>query len=304
MESTIGFMMHGHKNVSYCPAVILNDEIISDSANGGTGKGIWLQALGHMKKLVMIDGKAFNFEKSFPYQLVSADTQILVFDDVKKHFDFERLFSVITEGIELEKKNRDSIKIPFEKSPKVIISSNYAIRGSGSSFSRRKWELELSQHYNLNHTPLDDFNKFLFGDWDEEEWCVFDNYMIYCIQLHLKHGLIKSEFVNLNIRQLSAETCHEFVEWCGLLDGSQGNPLLVTNTTIYTKDLYDAFVKDYSDYAARGKMAISRIRFNKWITAYCIFKEGIPPDSKPTREGKVIRIRPRHEANEQQNLIF
>ena len=27
-----------------------------------------------MKKLVVIDGKAFNFEKSFPYQTVSVDT--------------------------------------------------------------------------------------------------------------------------------------------------------------------------------------------------------------------------------------
>ena len=116
-------MMHGHKNISYCPATILNDERISDSANGGTGKGILLQSLEHMKKLIMIDGKAFAFEKSFPYQLVSADTQILAFDDVKKYFDFERLFSVVTEGLTLEKKNKDAIKIPFSKSPKVIILS-------------------------------------------------------------------------------------------------------------------------------------------------------------------------------------
>ena len=92
MESTIGFLMHGHKNLSYCPAVILNDEVISDNPEGGTGKGIFMNALSHMKKLVTIDGKAFTFERSFAYQLVSADTQILCFDDVKKYFSFERLF--------------------------------------------------------------------------------------------------------------------------------------------------------------------------------------------------------------------
>jgi hypothetical protein len=146
-ESTLGYMMHGHKNISYCPATILNDERISDSANGGTGKGILLQSLEHMKKLIMIDGKAFAFEKSFPYQLVSADTQILAFDDVKKYFDFERLFSVVTEGLTLEKKNKDAIKIPFSKSPKVIITTNYPIKGSGASFARRRWELELATHY-------------------------------------------------------------------------------------------------------------------------------------------------------------
>ena len=94
MESTIGFLLHAHKNLSYCPAVILNDEVISDNPEGGTGKGIFMNAISQMKKVVTIDGKSFAFERSFAYQLVSADTQILVFDDVKKHFDFERLFSV------------------------------------------------------------------------------------------------------------------------------------------------------------------------------------------------------------------
>ena len=101
MESTIGYMMHGYKNLSYSPAVILNDEVISDNPEGGTGKGLFMNALSQMKKLVVIDGKAFAFERSFPYQLVSADTQILCFDDVKKNFDFERLFSVVTEGFDL-----------------------------------------------------------------------------------------------------------------------------------------------------------------------------------------------------------
>ena len=118
MESTIGFLMHGYKNLSYCPATILNDEVISDNPEGGTGKGLFMNGLAKMKKLVVIDGKSFTFERSFAYQLVSADTQILCFDDVKKSFDFERLFSVVTEGLTLEKKNKDAIKIPFAKSPR------------------------------------------------------------------------------------------------------------------------------------------------------------------------------------------
>ena len=59
MESSIGFLMHGHKNQSFCPAVILNDEVISDSPEGGTGKGLFMNALSHMKKIVTIDGKVF-----------------------------------------------------------------------------------------------------------------------------------------------------------------------------------------------------------------------------------------------------
>ena len=123
-----------------------------------------MNGIAQMKKLVVIDGKSFNFEKSFAYQLVSADTQILCFDDVKKHFDFERLFSVVTEGLTLEKKNKDAIKIPFSRSPKVAITTNYAIKGKGSSFERRKWELE-PQHYTKEYTPLVEFGKLMFGEW-------------------------------------------------------------------------------------------------------------------------------------------
>jgi len=304
MESTIGFMLHGHKNVSYCPAVILNDEVISDTANGGTGKGLWLQAIGHMKKLVMIDGKAFAFEKSFPYQLVSADTQILVFDDVKKYFDFERLFSVVTEGLTLEKKNQDAIVIPFSRSPKISITTNYAIKGSGNSFTRRKWELELSQHYNKVHTPLEDFGKFLFGDWDTEEWCQFDNYMIKNIQLYLKHGLIKSEFVNLKIRQLSADTSHDFIEWCGLLDGMEKNKMLEVNTKIVMLPLYIDFIQEYPDYGPKAKMTISRTRFYKWLVSYAIFSEGLEPEIKRDMQGRWMRIKPMLEGQIQQEIVF
>jgi len=286
MESTIGYLLHGWKNLSYCPAVILNDEVISDNPEGGTGKGLFMNGLSHMKKLVTIDGKSFTFERSFAYQLVSADTQILCFDDVKKSFDFERLFSVITEGLTLEKKNKDAIKIPFAKSPKVALTTNYAIKGKGSSFERRKWELELAQHYTKEFTPLVEFGKLMFGEWDDNEWCQFDNYMIQNLQVYLNKGLLKSQFVNLKIRKLSAETCHEFIEWCGLINGSQPNEMLKPNTRIFKQDLYDDFINEHPDFAPKSKFTISRIKFWGWIRSYSVFKFG-----KEFEEGRNINGR-------------
>ena len=292
MESTIGFLMHGYKNLSYCPAVILNDEVISDNPEGGTGKGLFMNALSQMKKLVVIDGKAFAFEKSFPYQTVSADTQVLCFDDVKKHFDFERLFSVVTEGLTLEKKNKDAIKIPFSKSPKIAITTNYAIKGSGNSFARRKWEIELHQHYNKSFTPLDEFGKHFFADWDDDDWCMFDNYMVSCLMLYLENGLIKSRFVNLKIRQLSAETSHDFIEWCGLVDGNPSNQLLTIGEKLMKQDLYHEFVSEYPDYGPKAKMTISRTRFYKWLAAYGLHTTGQVPEEGRDPNGRWIRFLP------------
>ena len=302
MESTIGFLLHGYKNLSFCPAVILNDEVISDNPEGGTGKGLLMSALSKMKKLVVIDGKAFAFEKSFAYQLVSADTQILCFDDVKKHFDFERLFSVVTEGLTLEKKNKDAIKIPFSKSPKIAITTNYAIKGAGNSFARRKWELELHQYYRMNFTPRDEFGKMMFGDWNDDDWCEFDNYMIGCLMGYLRTGLVKSKFVNLKIRQLSAETCHEFIEWCGLVDNNDKNVVLQTGIRLYKNDLYSNFIDEYPDYGPRGRMTISRTKFYKWLIAYAIYKEGTMPQEDRDQQGRWIIIVPRQDA-EFQNQV-
>ena len=272
LESTIGFLMHGYKNLSSSPAVILNDEVISDNPEGGTGKGLFMNALSQMKKLVIIDGKHFNFEKSFPYQLVSADTQILCFDDVKKHFDFEKLFSVITEGLTLEKKNKDAIKIPFEKSPKVAITTNYAIKGAGNSFARRKWEVELHQHYNGSHSPLDEFGRHFFAEWEKEEWIKFDNYMISCLSSYLSTGLVKSKFINLKIRQLSSETSHEFIEWVGLVQGS--NNKIQKDVRLYMNTLYLDFIEQNPDYAPKSKLTISKIKFYKWLESYSKFLSG------------------------------
>jgi hypothetical protein len=303
MESTIGFLLHGYKNLSYCPAVILNDEVISDNPEGGTGKGLFMNALAHMKKLVVIDGKSFTFERSFAYQLVSADTQILCFDDVKKYFDFERLFSVVTEGLTLEKKNKDAIKIPFHKSPKIAITTNYAIKGAGNSFARRKWELELHQYYSKSFTPLDEFGKLMFGDWDDDDWCQFDNYMIGCLQDYMRNGLVKSKFVNLKVRQLSAETCHDFIEWCGLLDNQEENPNLSSGTKLYKQDLYFNFIEENPDYGPKAKMTISRTRFYKWLHSYAMYKEGVAPEEGRDQNGRWMMIRKKKEQDPQLELI-
>lgn len=291
MESTLGFLMHGYKNLSFCPAVILNDEVISDNPEGGTGKGLLMSALSKMKKVVTIDGKSFTFERSFAYQLVSADTQILVFDDVKKHFDFERLFSVVTEGLTLEKKNKDAIKIPFAKSPKIAITTNYAIKGSGNSFARRKWELELHQYYNKNFTPQDEFGKLLFGDWNDDDWSQFDNYMINCLKSYLVTGLVKTKSINSNVRDLSQATSHEFIEWVGLVDNDDKTTTIPTNVRLYKNELFNSFIEDYPFYGGKGKEGLSRTKFYRWINSYAKFRNELTYDEDRDHIGRWIMFK-------------
>jgi hypothetical protein len=230
----------------------------------------------------------FDFKTQFAYQTVTTDTQVVSFDDVKKNFNFENLFSTITEGITIEKKNRDAIKIPFNSSPKIVITTNYAIRGKGNSFERRKWELELKQHYTMEYTPVDEFGKRFFDEWNEDEWCSFDNYMLSNLQYYIVNGLVKSDFQNLAIRKLASETCHEFIEWVGLVDGTKASDLILYNRRMFKDELYGDFVQDNPDFAPKAKMTISRQLFYKWLVYFGNYKKDITVEEGRTGLGRWI----------------
>jgi hypothetical protein len=278
IESTMGFILHAFKNGGYCPAVIINDEVISENPEGGTGKGLFMNGIGRMKKAVTIDGKSFAFDKSFAYQLVTTDTQVLIFDDVRKNFDFERLFSVITEGITIERKNKDAIKIPFHKSPKVVITTNYAIQGKGNSFERRKWEMEFKQFYTKDFTPQDEFKRLLFNDWNVDDWCAFDNYMVKVLQGYLNTGLVKCDFINLKERKFRAETNSEFVEWVYEF----GPSVVPLNEKIRPDKAFDKFIADNNGMFRM----LSKQRFNAWLRTYCLHKTGNNPTEGRDGGGK------------------
>jgi hypothetical protein len=214
LKSVIGYLMHSYQNDAKPKAIIFNDEMISDDIpNGGSGKGLIHKAMGHIKNIVVEDGKKFDARAQFAYQKVNKDTQIFLMDDVPKHFNFENLFSIVTEGMTIEKKGKDAYQIPFKESPKISITTNYTVKGSGASFYRRVFEVEIANHFNDNYTPEDEFKHQFFSEWDESEWQSFDNFMIRCIQFYLKNGLVESNKVNLEFRKFKNDLGYEFIEF-------------------------------------------------------------------------------------------
>jgi hypothetical protein len=259
--SVIGYLLHSHKTSANNKAIIINDETISDNPNGGSGKGLFCNALKYVKKVDTIDGKQFDFNKNFAYQTLNADTQVLVFDDVEKSFNFESLFSIITEGITIEKKNKDAIKIPVSRSPKIVITTNYTIGGVGGSFDRRKFEIEFSSYFNANHTPEQEFGGLLFDGWDDKEWNMFYSFMINCLRYYMENGLVKYEHKNLELRKLYKETATEFIEF-------MDDAMLIPGERINKTDLFNKFINEYKDF----NKWLKQKRFKIWIDTYANYK--------------------------------
>ena len=128
--------------------------------------------------------------------------------------------------------------------------------------------------------------------------------MIGCLQLYLEKGLIKSKFVNLKVRQLSAETSHDFIEWCGLIDGAVPNRTLAEGGRLSMQTLYEEFVHEYPDYSPRAKYSISRTRFYRWLISYCIYKDGQTPQNGRDASGKWIILKPIEDVVPQQTIEF
>jgi hypothetical protein len=260
-ECVIGYLMSTYKNRSNNKAIILNDEVISENPEGGTGKGVFVQGISQIRKTSIIDGKLFDGKKSFPYQTVSLDTKILVFDDVIKNFNFEEKFSLVTEGLTLERKNKDAIKLNVHESPKLVISTNYAIRGEGNSHDRRRYELEIAQYYGKDLTPEDEFKRQLFDDWELIDFQKFDNYMVHCLQLFLNNGLVKQNAKNIKMRKFIAETAMEFFEFV------KDEEVVLRNERLDKKAIFEKFTEEYPDF----KKWLTRKKFNLWVQKFCTF---------------------------------
>ena len=258
-KSVIGYLLHSYQNEGKPKVIIFNDEMISDVPNGGSGKGLIHKALSHIKKLSTINGKGFDPSTQFAYQTVDTDTQILLFDDIDRNFKFENLFSLITEGLTIEKKGKDAIKIPFNESPKISITTNYTVKGEGSSHLRRVFEVEMASYFNDQNTPEDEFGHLLFSDWDALEWAKFDNYMLRCIQYYLNNGLVETKSINLLERKLRDGTSAEFIEFMDSFEWSGDKRWIKT-------ELKDLFIEDNQEL--KYAKWFTTTKFNKWVKLY------------------------------------
>ena len=275
-ETVIGYLLHSFKTNSNNKAIIFNDEVISDSPNGRSGKGLFWNALKQLRKVQALDGKTFDFNKSFPYQSVSTDCQVLVFDDVRKSFNFENLFSVITEGITIEYKGKDSIKLDVTESPKIIITTNYTIQGDSASFNARKYEVEMSSYFNDKYTPIMEFGHELFNEWSDDEWANFDNYMMECISIYLREGLLDMPLKNLDYRKLIDQIGNEMNIF---FDGLNKNEYLNIKMT------YDNLMDSFPELRKRN---ISQNLMTRNLKKYCEFNKYIFETAYSGGIGKMI----------------
>jgi len=255
----IGYLLHTYKDPSRPFSVILAEETENEANGGGTGKGIFVKALGHLSNLVRVDGKNFKVDKNFAFQRVDLDTRILAIEDTRRNVDFEGFYSIITEGITVEKKNKDELFIPYKDSPKVMFTTNYTIPNMGNHAKRRQKVFEFSPYFGAGKTPEDVFGHKLFEDWDKDEWNRFFNLMFNCVQIYLESGVLAVENSDKLLRkQVRVQFSEEFLEYfLGVIEEK--------GVWISKEQMYN----DFLNMTGFEKKEYSMKRFSKAIDESC-----------------------------------
>jgi hypothetical protein len=250
----IGYLVHRYKDPANAKAIILMDSYKDGSANGGSGKSLLTRGIGKVRESAFQDGKYFTSSDKFVFSHVSYGTRILIIDDVPKNFDFEKIFPLITEQAVIERKYENKFVIPFSESPKIVMTTNYTVEGSGNSHKRRKIEFILSEEYNADYTPEDRFGHLLFTEWEVAECQKFYHFITFCVVEFLKHGIIEPKF-NVAERKLKMETSKEFIDFM--------NTCLPLGEKVNKKTIYDDF---YSKNP--GHYKIEMTTFRNWLKLF------------------------------------
>lgn len=210
----IGYLAHKYKDPAKPYCVILAEENDNEAKGGGTGKGIFLTAISKLVNTERVDGKNFKLDKNFAFQRVGLDTKLIAIEDTRKNVDFEGFYSIITEGITVEKKNKDELFIPYKDSPKIVFTTNYTIINTGAHARRRQKTFEFSAFFGAEKTPVHHFGHNLFDDWDVTQWGLFYNFMFECVKSYLEEGILEtSSTIKVRRKHIRLKYGEEFIEW-------------------------------------------------------------------------------------------
>jgi DNA primase len=291
-----GYLLHDWKNDNERKAVIAMDAKLSEvgSSNGRTGKSLHGKAISKLIPQVYIDGKQKDIEgDKFLWHEVSEKTRNVFVDDIRAHFVFESMFAVITGQMTVNQKSGLRFTLSDDETPKILITTNHAIDGQGSSFTDRQAFIAYSDWYNDNWKPVDDFGITFFSEWDADQWNLFYNLMANCLVLYFrskenawsgstKMGIVPPPLDNINMRRLRQVMGENFLTWAdAYFDWDSEFKTGNLNSKHVRKELFDKFL----DECPQERKYCTTTTFKNKMEAYCKFKGYHLNPHKPNKDG-------------------
>ena len=258
--STGGYLMSNYKDPGRPYAVILAEDTPTEKDGGGAGKDLFVKILAHLRPTCSFPGKLWKANANFAFQTYKLGDDILYISDVDRHFSFELMYNIISEGLTIEKKNKDALTIPYELSPKVALSTNYNVDDTSIHAARRQKKLLFAKYYNNMVRPEDELGGMFWGpDWTERDWMLFYLLLFTMIQVYLDGGITNFGTTdNMKAKSIKLAYTDEFYEFIsGWLEANSGK-------WKSKRDLYEEFMDD----SGIEKSKFTQNRFGRGLAFY------------------------------------
>jgi len=297
--TALGYLLHDYKNDSELKAVIAMDGMQSEvgASEGRSGKSLMGVAIEYVIPQAYIAAKSRKLtEDNFLFGEVNEKTKNVFLDDVRANIDFEFFFSLITGKLKVNPKGGQPFTLGKEDTPKLLISTNHAINGDGSSFTDRQAYMAFSDYYNDTHKPVHDFQHNFFTEWGKEQWNLFYNLMASCLMLYFRslkegwvgqgRGIIDPPMGSLDKRRLRQQMGEDFLAWAedyfsGEVNDDDLGLQRRMNRQLVRKEIYD----DMGEKNPLVRKWITPSSFSKRLKAFCKFMGYHYNPSRPNREG-------------------
>lgn len=271
IRSIIGYLLNPYMGGKKYGIILTDEGSNPDEDMGRTGKSLFGVALSKLRQTTFIQAKRTDFKSQFALQKVRHSDKLIVLNDLTKDVPLELFYNFITDGVDVERKNKDS----FEVFTKVLFTMNSLLSGSGESVKDRFIEFQFTNFFSSDYSPVDHFKEWFFEDWGIDEWQRFYFFMFECCILHLaelkedlkrrsnnekqNYGIIHAHDELLEFKKFRASTRLEFVEW---------SECIKENTMYNRSDQKDGFK------LVSGLENITTQKFTKWLKALAQYRGG------------------------------
>ena len=228
----IGYLLHRHKSPSAAYAALLLDYAIGNSPkerNGRSGKTFLLKAVGALLKMEYIDmsNLAKKSNQQFGFSGVKESTGLIIVDECPENFAFNELYAKISDDMEVERKGKDPVVIPFSKAPKFGIATNHTLKDHSPSTEGRFAPVVVADYYHVK-TQLNDYREtrkisdefhqnLLDLEYAETDWQADIHFMLECLQMFLSLPVADRRQMppikNIEQRELQAAISDGFRQW-------------------------------------------------------------------------------------------
>lgn len=228
----IGYLLHRHKSPSAAYAALLLDYAIGNSPkerNGRSGKTFLLKAVGALLKMEYIDmsNLAKKSNQQFGFSGVKESTGLIIVDECTENFAFNELYAKISDDMEVERKGKDPVVIPFSKAPKFGIATNHTLKDHSPSTEGRFAPVVVADYYHVK-TQLNDYREtrkisdefhqnLLDLEYAETDWQADIHFMLECLQMFLSLPVADRRQMppikNIEQRELQAAISDGFRQW-------------------------------------------------------------------------------------------